>query len=84
LSLDLYDLLRNGSLKRNATTAGVVTWPHPRCGEQSIGYTATLGPERGDLWLRWSTRCLNGPAWPVEPAIRTACGMVVRSDALKL
>jgi hypothetical protein len=54
LSLDLYDLLRNGNLKRDATTAGVLTWTHPRCGEQSIGYTATLGPERGGLWLRWS------------------------------
>jgi len=55
LSLDLYDLLRNGKLKRDATTAGVLTWPHPRCGEQSIGYRATLGSERGDLWLRWAT-----------------------------
>ena len=51
LSLDLNDLLRNGSLKRNATTAGVLTWPR-RSGEQvaCIGYRATLSPERGDLF----------------------------------
>ena len=56
LSLDLNDLLRNGSLKRNATTAGVLTWPR-RSGEQvaCIGYRATLGSERGALWLRWAT-----------------------------
>jgi hypothetical protein len=56
LSLDLNDLLRNGSLKRNATTTGVLTWPG-RSGEQvaRIGYRATLGSERGDLWLRWAT-----------------------------
>ena len=47
---------RGASTRCNATTAGVLTWPHPRCGEQSpIGYRATLGPERGDLWLSWAT-----------------------------
>ena len=57
LSLDLNELLRAGSLKRNTTTAGILTWPDPRSGEQvaSIGYRATLGPERGDLWLQWAT-----------------------------
>jgi len=56
LPLDLNDLLRNGSLKRNATTAGVLTWPR-RSGEQvaCIGYRATLSPERGDLSLWWAT-----------------------------
>jgi len=46
---------RGASTRCHATTAGVLTWPHPRCGEQSIGYRATLGPERGDLWLSWAT-----------------------------
>src|SRR5829696_327817 len=54
LSLDINKLLRDGSIIRNATTTGTLTWS--QSGEQvaSMGYQAVLGPERGHMRLSWT------------------------------
>src|SRR5829696_1895929 len=55
LSLDLNRLLRTGSITRDATTTGTLTWS--QYGEQvaSMGYKAVLGPERGHIRLSWTS-----------------------------
>jgi hypothetical protein len=63
LSLDLNKLLRNGTVRRNTTTAGTISWSYSYSGEHvaSMGYKATLGPERGHIRLQWTqTDCWTG------------------------
>src|SRR4051794_38683985 len=56
LSLDLNKLVRNGTLKPNATTTGAISWSYTHSGEHvaSMGYKATLGTERGHIRLYWT------------------------------
>src|SRR3954462_7005493 len=57
LSLDLNKLLRDGTLKRAVPASGTLTWSYVHSGEHvaSMGYSATLGPERGHVRLHWTT-----------------------------
>src|SRR3712207_6837216 len=56
-SLDVNRLLRDGTLRRGASTWGTLVWRNSHSGEQtaSMSYSAALDPERGHLHVHWST-----------------------------
>jgi hypothetical protein len=56
LTLDINRLLRHGSIHRDATTSGSLSWSYAHARPSaSIGYRAVLGPERGHIRLCWTT-----------------------------
>src|SRR6185369_8560645 len=68
LTLNLYRLIRDGTLRPGHPSGGTLTWTYTTTGEPagSIGYLAILEKERGLMRLHYRTTQWDGTTYDSE------------------